>query len=168
VFNFLGPLANPGRVRRQVVGVSDPAMADKMIGVLRANGATRAMVVHGGDGLDELSTTTTSTVLELTEQGEVVSSVVDPAGLGLAPAGADQLRGGDAATNADLARAVLGGDAGAHRDIVVLNAAAAIVVAGLAPSLEDGLVAAADSIDSGRAAAALDSLVATSQDAAGD
>ncbi|MDQ1402982.1 MAG: anthranilate phosphoribosyltransferase [Actinomycetota bacterium] len=167
VFNFLGPLANPGRVRRQVVGVSDPSMAETMIGVLKANGAARAMVVHGGDGLDELSTTTTSTVLELTDDGEVRSAIVDPLALGLAAASADQLRGGDAATNAQLASRVLAGDAGPHRDIVLLNAAAAVVVAGLASSLEEGLVTAAGSIDSGRAAAALDALIATSQDAAG-
>jgi anthranilate phosphoribosyltransferase len=167
VFNFLGPLANPGRVRRQVVGVSDPAMAATMMGVLKANGAVRAMVVHGGDGLDELSTTTTSTVLELGDDGEMTERQVDPQSLGLDRADGSQLRGGDAATNAELARKVLAGDLGPHRDIVLLNAAAATVVAGLAASLEDGLVIAAGSIDSGAAVQALDRLVATSVDAAG-
>jgi anthranilate phosphoribosyltransferase len=165
VFNFLGPLANPARPVRQVVGVSDPAMAEKVLGVLSSNGAVRAMVVYGHDGLDELTTTSTSTVLSL-EDGAVRTFVVDPAELGLASAGLDSLRGGDPATNASLARRVLEGASGPHRDVVVLNAAAAIVVAGLAPDLLAGLAAAADSIDSGRAAEVLDRLVQVSKESA--
>ncbi len=99
VFNFLGPLANPARVRRQVVGVSDPAMAEKMLGVLESNGAVRALVVHGHDGLDELTVSTTSTVHELAD-GAVRTYVVDPVSLGLAVSPMEALRGGDAATNA--------------------------------------------------------------------
>jgi anthranilate phosphoribosyltransferase len=166
VFNFLGPLANPARVRRQALGVSDPAMAERMIGVLAANGSERALVVYGHDGLDELSTTTTSTVLDLRE-GEVRTYVVDPAALGLARATAGDLKGGDAATNADLARRVLDGEPGARRDIVVLNAAAGLVAAGLADDLATGLEAAVASVDEGRAAAVLDDLVKTSQAHAG-
>jgi anthranilate phosphoribosyltransferase len=166
IFNFIAPLSNPARPRRQLLGVSDPSIAEKMLRVLHANGATRAMVVHGHDGLDELTTTTTSSVFSL-ENGEVRHFDVDPSAFGVPVVAPGQVRGGDAATNADLTRRVLAGDVGAHRDIVLLNASAAIVVAGLASSLEDGLVAAADSIDSGRAAAALDTLIATSQDAAG-
>lgn len=166
VFNFLGPLANPARVRRQALGVSDPAMAERMIGVLAANGSERALVVYGHDGLDELSTTTTSTVLDLRE-GEVRTYVVDPAALGLARATAGDLKGGDAATNADLARRVLDGEPGARRDIVVLNAAAGLVAAGLADDLATGLEAAVASVDEGRAAAVLDHLVKTSQAHAG-
>ena len=162
VFNFLGPLANPARPRRQVVGVSDPAMAEKMIGVLQTNGATRAMVVYGHDGLDELTTTTTSTVLEL-DQGDVRTYVVDPATLGLATASTDDLRGGDAARNAELAAQVLGGGSGAHRDLVLLNAAAGIVVAGLADDLVDGLAKAAEAVDSGRALEVKERLVEVSQ-----
>lgn len=161
VFNFLGPLANPARVRRQVLGVSDPAMAEKMVGVLRARGAERAMVVYGDDGLDELTTTTTSTVFDLID-GEVRTYVVDPALLGLAYASADQLRGGDAARNAESTRRVLGGEAGPHRDIVLLNAAAGVVVAGLAVDLAEGLEVAAKAVDSGAAAAVLDGLVEAS------
>ena len=135
-FNFLGPLANPARVRRQVVGVGDPAMAPKMAKVLAAGGATHAMVVHGADGLDELSTTGTSTFyewrLDRAAPTQLVSSSVDPRALGLRSARVEDLRGGDAATNARLARGVLAGDAGAHRDIVLLNAAAGLVVAGVA------------------------------------
>jgi anthranilate phosphoribosyltransferase len=162
VFNFLGPLANPAHPRRQVVGVSDPAMAEKVLGVLEANGATRAMVVYGHDGLDELTTTTTSTVVSL-EGGEVRTLVVDPTALGLDRPPLDQLRGGDPATNAALARQVLEGEQGPHRDVVLLNAAAAVVVAGLAGDLPAGLEQAAHSIDSGRAGEVLDRLVDVSK-----
>jgi len=165
VFNFLGPLANPARPRRQVVGVSNPAMAHKMLGVLEANGATHAMVVYGHDGLDELTTTTTSTMVELVD-GAVRSVVVDPRDLGLDPATADDLLGGDAETNAELTRRVLAGEKGPHRDVVVLNAAAGILAAGLAADLEEGLRAAERSLDEGRAADVLARLVKTSQEVA--
>ena len=162
VFNFLGPLANPARPRRQVVGVSDPAMGDKMLGVLAANGATHAMVVYGHDGLDELTTTTTSALLELVD-GEVRTTVVDPSKLGLRPATIGDLAGGEPRTNAELARRVLDGESGPRRDIVLLNAAAAIVAAGLASDLAAGLDAAETSVDSGRARAVLDRLVEASK-----
>jgi len=167
VFNFLGPLANPGRARRQAVGVSDPKMAEKMIGVLAANGAERALVVYGHDGLDELTTTATSTVLELRD-GSIRTYVVDPAALGLASAEPGALRGGDTATNAALAHRVLDGERGPHRDIVVLNAAAALVAAGLTDDIAGGLPLAEAAIDDGRAAAVLDRLVTVSQAHAGD
>jgi anthranilate phosphoribosyltransferase len=168
VFNFLGPLANPARARFQVVGVSDPAMAEKMLGVLVANGTRRAMVVHGADGLDELSTTGPSEVLEaqVPEGGgepEVRRSTVDPAALGLAPASRDALRGAEPARNAEVVRRVLEGERGPHRDIVLLNAAAALVVCGRAASLGEGLEAAGRAVDDGRAAAVLEALVRTSQ-----
>ncbi|HVF76336.1 MAG TPA: anthranilate phosphoribosyltransferase [Acidimicrobiales bacterium] len=166
VFNFLGPLANPARPRRQVVGVSDPAMAEKMLGVLEANGAVRALIVHGHDGLDELTVSTTSTVLDL-DNGSVRTYVVDPASLGLAVSPVSALRGGDASTNASLARAVLDGDRGPHRDVVLLNAAAGVVVAGLAVDLVEGLGVAERSLDSGAAREALDRLVQVSKEAAG-
>ena len=161
VFNFLGPLANPARVRRQVVGVSDPRMAEKVVGVLQANGAERALVVYGHDGLDELSTAAPSTVFDL-ERGVVRSYTIDPRDLGLAPAERAQLVGGDSATNAALARHVLAGETGPHRDIVVLNAAAALVVAGIAGDLADGIEAARASIDSGAAISVVDALVRVS------
>jgi anthranilate phosphoribosyltransferase len=150
VFNFLGPLANPSRVRRQVVGVSDPAMADKMAGVLRANGATHTLIVFGHDGLDELTTTDTSTVLEY-HDGTLRTYVVDPIELGLTKAVRSELVGAEAPRNAELARRVLGGEKGPHRDIVILNAAAGIVAAGQAVDLVDGLIKAADAIDGGEA-----------------
>lgn len=160
LFNFLGPLANPAGVARQVVGVSDPAMAPKVAGVLARRGS-RAMVVFGADGLDELSTTTTSTVYDIAE-GRITEQVVDPARLGLATATVADLKGGSAAENAAALRRVLGGAPGSHRDIVVLNAAAALIVSGLASDWERGLDAAGQSIDSGAAAAALDNLVIAS------
>ena len=165
VFNFLGPLANPTRPRRQVVGVSDGRMAARMAGVLAANGAVRALVVHGSDGLDELTTTGPSTVV-WQEDGEARVLTVDPLALGFAPATRDQLAGGDAAANATSLRAVLDGGRGAHRDIAVLNAAAGLVAAGAAATFEAGVEGAERSIDSGAAAAALDRLVVTSTGAA--
>ena len=161
VFNFLGPVANPARVRRQVLGVSDPAMADKLIGVLMAQGAERALVVYGHDGLDELSTVTTSTVLDLRD-GEVRTYDVDPGQLGLKPAALEEIQGGDPPTNAGLARRVLDGELGPRRDFVLLNAAAGLVAAGLAEDLAEGLAAATASVDEGKAAAVLERLVAVS------
>ena len=166
VFNLLGPMANPARVRRQLIGVANPAVAERMLASLRIHGSKKAWVVHGG-GLDELTTTGVSTVLELAD-GHVRSFTVDPVELGLAPAILDELVGGEPAENADAVRRVLAGDHGAHRNIVVLNAGAALVVAGVADSIEDGLVRAAESIDTGSAAAALDRLVAESQAAAAE
>lgn len=160
-FNMLGPIANPGRVRRQVVGVSDPDVAERMLAVLAAHGADHAMVVFGHDGLDELTTTTTSTIVELRD-GEIHRHEVDPTALGLRRASASDLVGGDAATNAGLSRRVLDGEAGPRRDIVLLNAAAGLVVAGRAASLEEGLVLGAASVDSGAAATALERLVTVS------
>jgi anthranilate phosphoribosyltransferase len=164
-FNFLGPLANPARVRRQVVGVSDEGMARTMLGALESLGTERAMVFHGDDGLDELTTTTTSTVHELVD-GATTTYTVDPATFGMTRVDMDALRGGDAAANAASVRAVLSGEKGPVRDIAVLNAAAALVVAGLVPDLGGGVDAAATSIDGGAAQQALDRLVEVSREAA--
>jgi anthranilate phosphoribosyltransferase len=122
-------------------------------------------VFYGHDGLDELSTTTTSTVFELRD-GAIETYDVDPATLGIAPVDRQALRGADAATNAALARSVLEGRLGAHRDFVLLNAAAGLVAAGLADDLGEGLVQAATAVDEGRAAAALEGLVGASQEQA--
>ncbi|NNE11919.1 MAG: anthranilate phosphoribosyltransferase [Ilumatobacter sp.] len=161
VFNLLGPMANPGRVRRQVIGVANANFAERMVETLRTHGSVHAWVVHGG-GLDELTTTGPSQVIELRD-GEIDHFTVDPAELGLAPAHGDDLVGGDRSVNADVVRRVLAGEPGPHRDIVVLNAAAGLVVGGEVGSLADGLDRARDSIDSGRAAVALERLVAASQ-----
>jgi anthranilate phosphoribosyltransferase len=163
VFNFLGPLANPAGVRRQVVGVSDAAMAERMAGVLVARGAERALVVHGHDGLDELTIGATSTVHDVAD-GEVRVYEVDPAHLGIARHEGPVV-GGDVAVNADLAARVLGGEHGPHRDIVSLNAAAGLVAAGVAEDLARGHEAACAAIDAGAAGAALDRLVAVSRQA---
>jgi anthranilate phosphoribosyltransferase len=161
VFNMLGPLSHPGRVLRQVIGVSDAAIAEKVVGVLRERGAPRAMVVHGDDSLDELTITTTSTVYELRD-GEIERSTLDPAAVGIEPADADDVPGGDPATNARLAHELVQGAEGPVREVVVLNAAAGLVVAGLVDSLADGVTRARESLDSGRAKVALDTLVSLS------
>ncbi|MEM7141923.1 MAG: anthranilate phosphoribosyltransferase [Actinomycetota bacterium] len=152
VFNVLGPLSHPGRLTRQVIGVADWAIADRMIRVLQATGSVRSLVVHGEGGLDELTTTGPSRMLSLAD-GEITEHTVDPVSLGLAPASADDLAGGDAQVNAEIARAIFGGEPGPKRDIVVLNAAAGLLAAGLAASLDDGIAQAAAAIDDGRAAA---------------
>jgi anthranilate phosphoribosyltransferase len=167
IFNFLGPLINPARTRHQLVGVNDPAMATIMATVLGSSGSRRAMIIHADDGLDELSVTSPSTVVELNGDGEGDYELrewrVDPAELGLAPATMADLRGGDAEFNARAIRAVLGGASGANRDIGLLNAAAGLMIAGRADDLSAGIEMAADAIDSGRAETVLDELVATSQ-----
>jgi len=170
VFNFLGPLANPARVTRQLVGVSDPVMAPKMAAVLGANGSRRAMVVFADDGLDEISLSAPTTVLDLTGDGsgsfEVCTVRFDPAEVGLPSADLEDVRGGDAGFNAAVIRRVLQGERSARRDIGVLNAAAALVVSGAAAEMATGVALAEASIDEGRALSVLDELVRVSQEAA--
>jgi len=173
VFNFLGPLANPARATHQLVGVGDGSMAETMLAVLEAHGITHAMVVFGHDGLDELTTVTTSTVHETVRVADSGVAVyerrtyeVDPAALGFSRARLEDLQGGPAALNAELARAVLAGEGGPRRDVVLLNAAAALVVAGLAPTLAAGIELAASMLDSGAAADTLEHLVDSSRRAA--
>ncbi len=166
VFNFLGPLANPAGVHRHLLGVSDGRMAEKMAGVLRARGSKRALVVYGHDGLDEITTTTLTSVVELTEDGSLKRYELDPGAYGITKAEPAAIRGGDRDVNAGIARTVLAGEPGPARDIVVLNSAGALIAAGLAGDLPEGLTLAAAAIDDGRAAAALDRLVAASNAAA--
>jgi len=161
VFNFLGPLANPARVRRQSVGVGSPEATEKMARVLSALGHQRALVFHGAGGLDELSTEGASQVFDV-GGGEVRSFQLDPAALGLPLASRADILGGDAARNAAIIRAVLDGDQGAPRDVVLLNAAAGLLAAGIVGSMEEGLVAGRESIRSGGARTALQDLVRTS------
>jgi anthranilate phosphoribosyltransferase len=167
IFNFLGPLTNPARTRHQLVGVSDPTMAHVMLNVFGATGSRRTMVIFADDGLDEISVTSPSTVLEMVGDGsgsfERTEWRVEPGELGFAPATLEDLRGGDAAFNAEVIRSVLGGERGARRDIGVLNAAAGLMVAGRVGDLAAGVELAADAIDSGRADSVLAALVATSQ-----
>jgi anthranilate phosphoribosyltransferase len=165
-FNLLGPVANPGRAPFQLVGVGDGRVAERLARVLGATGTERAWVVHGHDGLDELSTTSPSTVLEW-RGGEVRTFEVDPVALGLDKARAEDVRGGDTAANAQMAHEVLGGARGPHRDIVMLNAAAALAIVGEAEDLEGGLLLAERSIDSGQARSCLERLVKVSKEEAG-
>ncbi|HKE98593.1 MAG TPA: anthranilate phosphoribosyltransferase [Actinomycetes bacterium] len=165
VFNFLGPLTNPARAAHQALGVADPAMAPVMAEVLRRTGTAHAWVFHGDDGLDELTTTSASTVHEVRPDG-VATLRVDPAELGLAPAAREDLLGGDVDRNVEVARSVLAGEGGPARELVLLNAAAALVAADAAGSLADGLELAARSIDRGRARAVLEAWVEASQQAA--
>jgi anthranilate phosphoribosyltransferase len=165
VFNFLGPLCNPARPFAQAVGVSDPRMLPLMAEVLARRGV-RAKLFRGQDGLDELTITGISTVYEVRD-GRVRETHLDPADLGLARAELEQLRGGDAEEGARIARAVLEGEPGPRRDVVLLNAAAALEVAGAAASMAEGLELAARSIDEGRAAEVLERWVAVSGEAAG-
>ena len=165
VFNLLGPLSHPGHVRRQVVGTADWALAPHMIQVLKATGSTDAIVVHGHGGLDELTVTGPSRVLELRD-GSVAEHEVDAVDLGLPRADSADLAGGDPAENADLTRRILDGETGSRRDMVVLNAAAGLVVAGIATDLQEGVDRAGQAIDDGSARGKLEALVeATTDDA---
>jgi len=161
---MLGPMANPGRVRRQVIGVANASFAERMIETLRSHGSVHAWVVHGG-GLDELTTTGPSDVIELRD-GHISHFGVDAQEFGLAPARTADLTGGEPDENADAVRRVLAGEAGPHRDIVVLNAGAGLVVGGRAATLAEGIALARETIDSGAGAATLDRFVAASQAAA--
>lgn len=157
VFNLLGPLSNPAGARRQVMGVYDPRLLEPLAEVLGRLGATRAWTVHG-QGLDELTTTGETEVAEW-KDGAVRRFTVTPEDAGLPRASLDALRGGDAEENAAALRALLDGATGAYRDIVLLNAAAALVVADRAADLAEGAAMAASVIDDGRAAKALGDLV---------
>ena len=161
VFNILGPLSHPGDVRRQVLGVADAARVDLIASVLAERGLDRAVVVRGEDGLDEFTLTGPSSVVRI-EAGVIEHQTFDPASVGLARRSLDELIVGDPEANAVVARRVLRGEPGAHRDLVVLNAGVALEVAGVADDIADGVRRAADAIDGGAAAATLDRLVEVS------
>jgi anthranilate phosphoribosyltransferase len=158
-FNLLGPLTNPVRPRWQIVGVPRPELTEMIARALMLLGCERAWVVHGADGLDELSTVGYTKVSEC-RHGTVNTFYVHPADYGLARAAAESLTGGDAAVNAAIARSVLGGTTGPARDIVLLNAGAALLVSGHATTVRDGIAMAGEAIDSGRARAVLAAMVA--------
>ena len=157
-FNLLGPLTNPAGATRQLVGVPRPELTELVARSLSMLGSERAWVVHGADGLDEISTTGYTKVSECRD-GAVNTFYIHPSDVGLPKATPDALRGADAARNAGIARAVLDGEQGAARDIVLLNTAASLLIAGAVERLESGLAQAAEAIDSGRAAAVLQKLV---------
>ncbi|HYT80864.1 MAG TPA: anthranilate phosphoribosyltransferase [Actinomycetota bacterium] len=160
VFDYLAPLTNPARPAAQLVGVSDQQMLPVIAAVLAERG-TKGYVARGTDGIDEITTTGPTEIFEV-NAGTYLRYYVLPIEIGVAVARPADLAGGDAATNAGLARAVLSGEKGPGRDIVCVNAAAALSAAGLADDIEDGLQRAAESIDSGKAAAVLDRWVEVS------
>ena len=159
LFNLLGPICNPASVKRQIVGVFAREWVEPIARVLATLGAEHVWVVHGHDGLDELTTTGSTDVAELRD-GKIELFEVTPADAGLVPAKLSDLKGGDAATNAVAIRDVLSGQRGPFRDIVLLNAAAALIVGGKASNLTHGVELAAHAIDTGAARAALDRLIA--------
>ena len=162
VFNVLGPLANPGRVRRQALGVGASGLAPLMIGVLKDLGHERALVFYGEDGLDELTTTGPSHVHQLID-GKLSDYELDPQELGLKRSSTAELLGGTPPDNAAVIKEILDGRTGARRDVVLLNGAAALIAAGKTDDWKEGLALAAESLDSRRAAGVLDRLVKTSQ-----
>jgi anthranilate phosphoribosyltransferase len=161
VFNVLGPLANPAGACDGVFGVYSPALVPLFAEALAELGARRAFVVHGESGLDELSPSGPSLVAEIVD-GEVSEWELDPRDLGIEPSDPAELRGGSATENAVIVRAVLAGEPGGRRDAVLLNASGALVAAGLADDLVEGVALGAETIDSGAAASRLDALVAFS------
>ena len=165
VFNFLGPLTNPAGATRQAVGASDLPMLEKMVEVLARLGSERVIGFHGHGGLDELSTSGPSTVVEL-KDGKIDRWTIGPEDLGFDLAALEQLRGGTAAENAHLIRSLFDGEAGPRRDVVLLNAAAGLLAAGVVSGMEQGVGRAADALDSGAAAATLDRMITASAAAA--
>ena len=167
IFNLLGPMASPARVKRQLVGVFAEEWLMPYAEALRALGTERAMVVHGADGLDELTTTDVTYVATL-KDGIITRSEITPEEAGLKRARMVELQGGTAAENAEALRALFAGQQGAYRDIVLFNSAAALMVAGLASDIMSGMALAREALDSGAAKAKLDQLIAASaREAAG-
>lgn len=158
IFNLLGPLSNPAGVRRQMVGVFNKAWLTPLAEVLKVLGSERAFVVHGSDGLDEITLTGTTDVAAL-EDGHIRTFEISPELVGLPRATPEELKGGDGAHNAAALRAVLEGEKSAYRDVSIFNAAAALLVAGRAADLTEGVAMATTSIDSGSARARLETLV---------
>jgi anthranilate phosphoribosyltransferase len=154
IFNFLGPLTNPAGARRQLLGVSDPRFLDTIAGALAQLGVERALVVCSEDGLDEMSTSGPTQVVEVTEERTERWSV-GPEDVGLRVAGHDEIQGGEPVHNAEITRRIMAGEPGPPRDLAVLNAGAAIYVAGRVESLEEGVRRAEAAIDDGRAADSL-------------
>jgi len=158
VFNFLGPLTNPAGAAYQLLGVGDPAYVEMIAGALMALGAKRAAVVAGADGMDEVSIVAETHLLEVTPEG-VTSHTISPERVGLERAEATSVRGGTPEQNAEITRAVLGGEPGPRRSLVVMNAGAALFVAAGAPGFEEGVRLAEEAIDSGSALDTLEQFV---------
>ena len=157
VFNLLGPLVNPARAEAQLIGAPSAAVARLMAEALAELGTRHSLVVHGRDGLDEITITASTAVFEIRE-GRIQEHVWSPEDFGVARASLESLAGGDPSRNAQIAREILGGERSPARDIVLMNAAAGLVIAGIAKDLKSGMSIAADSIDSGAAAARVEEL----------
>jgi anthranilate phosphoribosyltransferase len=166
IFNFLGPLTNPAGARRQLIGVADAAYLEVMAGALALLGTDHALLVASEDGLDELSISAATRVVEV-RGGEISTYSVTPEEVGLPRAGADAIPGGDPAANADVTRRIFAGEPGPARDLAALNAGAAIYAGGGAPTLAAGVRVAKRTLDEGAAAAALERFVARTQELAG-
>ena len=162
VFNILGPLTNPAGARRQLTGVAVPGLGDTLARVLDLLGSQHALIVHGEDGLDEISISAPTQVNEA-RHGQVSAYVIEPEHFGLRRAPTEAVRGGTVEANLELARAVLAGRPGPPRDVVLLNAGAGLYVAGLAASIQDGIQRAAEELDRGRVAAKIQQVAETSQ-----
>ncbi|MDP8255849.1 MAG: bifunctional anthranilate synthase component II/anthranilate phosphoribosyltransferase [Candidatus Alcyoniella australis] len=158
LFNILGPLTNPAGATRQLIGVYDPRLTKLVAGVLAELGSERALVVHGADGLDEITLSGSTRVTEL-KNGRIETFEIKPSDFGLEPCSASEMAGGVPRTNASILRSILEGRRGPTRDVVLLNAGAALACAGQADDLQQGIAMARESIDSGRARIALDRLV---------
>lgn len=165
IFNFLGPLTNPAGADRQLVGVADRHYQETIAEALVGLGAVRALVVTAEDGLDEISLAARTRVIEVADGG-TAEWFVEPGQFGLAPASLESVAGGTPEQNAAVVRGILAGDPGPHRDLTLLNAAAAIYVGGLASDLDEGVAKAAEAIDSGAAGTVLERLIAASGGAA--
>lgn len=164
IFNLMGPLLNPARVKRQLVGVYDLKFAEPMAHVLNSTGSEKAWIVHGSDGLDEITTTGITHVCQL-DKGEITHFEIDPTEYGFFPSQPDSLKGGDATHNAQALLNLLEGEKNSYRDIVLLNAAAALVVADHATDFQDGLEWARNAIDNGAAKSILQKLIEATQTA---
>jgi anthranilate phosphoribosyltransferase len=158
IFNILGPLANPAGATLQLLGVYKKELMEPLAQALMNLGVRRALVVHGDDGLDEITLTTTTKVYEIND-GKLIRYTLNPCDCGLALCAMGDITGGDASVNADIAKSVLGGQTGPKRDIVLLNAGASLYIAGKADTIADGVVLAANTIDSGAALAKLNEFV---------
>jgi anthranilate phosphoribosyltransferase len=163
VFNVLGPLTNPAFARRQVLGVYSDHLVDLLARVLLALGSEHAIVVHSRDGLDEISVSAPTRVAEVRD-GQIRVFELTPEAIGVRLHPIEQIAGGDAAQNARIARAILAGEDGARADIVIANAGAALYVAGIAPTIRDGVSLAREAIKSGEATRKLDSLIIASRE----
>lgn len=167
IFNMLGPLSNPSSAKSQVIGVFSSEILPVFAKVMKELGVKKALVVHGLDGMDEITTTTKTLVNEI-KDGEIISYEIDPADYGIPYSKPEDLKGGDGAENAAITRAIFSGEKGAKRDIVVLNSAAGLYIGGKAASIADGVEMAEEIIDSGKAMAKLEEFVAETKKLKGE